>query len=588
MAHAVERGWRPGRALALVAALLLAGGVLTLPTSAQDKDKAPDKPAEKPKEPPSFPTPPRPRIINLPQSADGDLREVVELINTKLETAWKENKVTPARPADDYEFLRRASLDIVGRIAKSDEMQKYFADAPNVRRTRLIDRLLASPDYARHWANVWANWTLSRAGAFGRGMYHEQMATWLEQQFSKNRPYNQIVEELITAKGKNTDNGAVNFILGNLGERAPAARRGDGRFEVVPITSRITRLFLGIQTQCTQCHDHPFDDNLKQDHFWGINVMLRQVSDEGTLPRMLMGRQMTFPPLTLSDDAGANPDAVIAFEKRNGVFKETKAAFFGKKVDLNKAPNRREELARLVVEHDNFSRAIVNRMWGSFFGKGFVNPIDDFNAQTLDGLAHAELLDELGKKFKHYGYDTKRLIRWICNSEAYNLGAVANRTNDKAEHEVLFSRMLLKAMSPEQMFESLMVATLSDKGKEARQQQLDRWLGALVTSFGDDEGNEVNFNGTIVQALMMMNGQDINAAIEDGGGTVAKAMERARRPVDVVNAIYLAALNRRVGAAEYNKLTQRMRMPIPDKSAAGPYHDLMWALLNSNEFILNH
>ncbi|HKB41967.1 MAG TPA: DUF1549 domain-containing protein [Gemmataceae bacterium] len=589
MAHAVERAWRPGRALALVAGLLLAGGVLIPTTPAQPSKKPADKPREtKPQDP--KPAGPRQKVIQLPSDAGNDVREMVDVINKALEDAWKENKVTPSRPADDYEFIRRASLDIIGRIAKPEEVAQFLKDPKETRRSLLIERLLASPDYPRHWANVWTNWLLSRAGIFGRGMYHEQLATWLEDRFANNKenPWNKIVTDLITATGKNTDNGAVNFILAHVGEAVPPPRRGeDGMFEMVPITSRVTRLFLGVQTQCTQCHDHPFDANLKQKHFWGINVLLRQVVREGTPPMENM-RRMTLTPLTLKDNNSANPSLVVGFEKRNGVVLETKPLFFDKKLEIGKESNRREELARLIVEHDNFPKAYVNRIWSVFFSKGLANPIDDFNEQTQ--VAHPELLAKLAEKFKHYGYDSKKLIRWICNSEAYNLSVVANKTNDKQDHEVLFSRMLMKSMSPEQLFESLMIATQSEQGKDARQQQLDRWLGNLVSNFGDDEGNEVNFNGTVVQALMMMNGQDINDAINRDKGTVAWALSRGRVPAQRVNALYLAALNRPVGQAEFQRIMQKMplRPGYRDKTESAPYQDLLWALLNSNEFMLNH
>jgi hypothetical protein len=301
-----------------------------------------------------------------------------------------------------------------------------------------------------------------------------------------------------------------------------------------------------------------------------------------------MRRRDALVPLTLRDDTSANPDGVIAFERRNGVFKETKANFFGNKEVLAKNANRRDELANLILDHDTFPRAIVNRMWGVFFGKGFCNPIDDFNEQNQ--VANPELLAELGKKFKHYNYDMKKLIRWICNSEAYNLSVVANPTNDKAEHEVFFSRQLLKALSPEQLFESLMVATQSEQGKDARRQQLDRWLGNLVSGFGDDEGNEVSFNGTVVQALMMMNGQDINEAISREKGTVSWALGRSRHPRQVVNDLYLAVLNRPVGDAEYARVVEKskLRTGFREKSVKAPYEDLLWGLLNSNEFMLNH
>src|SRR5262249_10130669 len=126
---------------------------------------------------------------------------------------------------------------------------------------------------------------------------------------------------------------------------------------------------------------------------------------------------------------------------------------------------RREELARMLIEHDNFSKAIVNRMWGIFFGRGIVNPVDDFNDNNQP--SHPELLEELGKRFKHYNYDLKKLIRWIAHSDAYHLSYVANRSNDSVEKETTFSRMMLKSMSPEQLFESLMVATRAEAAENA-------------------------------------------------------------------------------------------------------------------------
>src|SRR5262249_16032138 len=159
---------------------------------------------------------------------------------------------------------------------------------------------------------------------FGRGTYHEELATWLEDQFASNRPHHEIVRDLLTAKGKNTDNPAANFLLAHVGEMVPQERRReDGQHEMVPITSRITRLFLGVQTQCTQCHDHPFDGDLKQEQFWGVNAFLRQVDRKigedgrGMLPQPGMLRMAGYPVLTLIENDNSNPSAVVCYEKRN-------------------------------------------------------------------------------------------------------------------------------------------------------------------------------------------------------------------------------------------------------------------------------
>jgi hypothetical protein len=227
-------------------------------------------------------------------------------------------------------------------------------------------------------------------------------------------------------------------------------------------------------------------------------------------------------------------------------------------------------------------------MWAVFFSKGFCNPVDDFNEQNA--ISNPELLNDLAAKFKHYNYDMKKLIRWICNSEAYNLSCVANSTNDKPENEIFFSRQLLKALSPEQLFESLMVATQSSQGKDEQKELRGKWLDNLVSSFGDDEGNEVNFNGTVVQALMMMNGEDINKAInQKDKGAIGTVMKIAYPP-QRINELYMMALNRPASRGEVQRVLEKfpLRPGFKDKSPEAPYQDLLWGLLNSSEFMLNH
>lgn len=537
-----------------------------------------------------------PSRFSLAPGTEPRVAETIQSINKRLAAAWEENKLTPSKGCDDYEFIRRVSLDIIGRIAKPEEIDRFLADPPATRRAQLIERLLKSEDYPRNWANIWSNWLLTRSGAFSGGMYYEKTNSWLKDQFATDTKYHEIVRQLITAAGKNTDNGAVNFILAHVGEENPANNRGEeGQFSMVPITSRMTRLFLGIQTQCTQCHDHPFDNNLTQQQFWGINAYLRQVKREGIAP-MLNNNRASNAPLTLSDDANANVEAVVYYEKvKNSLVRQTKATFLdGTRISIDpqtKKPiaglARRQELATRIIEHANFPKAFVNRMWAHFFGRGFTAPFDDFNEQNQ--VSMPELLDEMAAAFKHYGYDQKMLIRWICNSNAYNLSSVANRTNDKEDAEKFFSRMLLKVQSPEQMIESLMLATKAPE--DAKKSLRNEWKNKLIANFGDDEGNEVSFNGTVVQALMMMNGKEINEAVSrTDSGTLYESIKKRKVAGDaIIRDLYMAALNRPPSGAELGKI--RAAFPLQkarDKDAWAPYQDLFWAILNSNEFMLNH
>ena len=592
MAHATLHGRRVPRLWSAVIAALLLGlvSISLAQPAGKDKDKK-DKKA--PGKLPVAPPPLQLTIVGKDSQDQGTTAEMVKLINTKIADGWVANKVVPSRWADDYEFIRRVSLDIIGRIAKPEEIAAFLKDPAATRRSLLIERLLASDEYPRHWSDMWANWLLTRTGVFGRGKYREAMKEWLEDQFAQNKAYSEIVQSLLTATGPNTDGktGATNFILAHLGEGVPQAKQQeDGHFEMVPITSRITRLFTGIQVQCAQCHDHPFKPSVKQEQFWRVNAYLRQVDRKGNLPKR---RQDGLATLELFDNTSVNTKPMVYFEKRNLVIRQVAAEFLprgeeqrGKKMPTElKGLDRRRELANAILDHENFPKAIVNRMWGVFLGRGFVNPVDDFNDDNKP--SHPELLDGMAENFKHYGYDLKKLIRWICHSDAYNLSYVANPTNDKPEQEVLFSRAIMKSMSPEQLFESLVTATSSEDKVEEKKKAREDWLNKLVANFGDDEGNEVNFNGTIVQALMMMNGNELNNALDKTKGTMARALRKGAG-APAIRELYLSTLNRLPTQHELAEIGQKMLMRLRDKDTAAPYQDLFWALVNSNEFLLNH
>jgi hypothetical protein len=526
--------------------------------------------------------------------------EIVNFINEQIAAKWKANRLKPSDRSSDYEFLRRAYLDIVGRIAKPDEIQRFLRDPETVRRPLLVDRLLQSPEYARNWASIWAVWLMTRTGANepARAIYHEQMHKWLEDFFAKDgASYKEMVTELITASGKSNENGAVNYILAHLGEQNPPNEQGkEGRSNMVPITSRTIRLFDGLQIQCAQCHPHPFNKEWKQDDFWGVNAFFRQIDIPRGRPGM--GRMAMETVLEVRDNPDLNSDGKIFYEERNGVLRAIRPQFLhdpeNKDNDeslVSAGGNRRQDLAKFVTGHRNFARAYMNRMWGHFFGRGFTNPIDDFGPDNEP--SHPELLDKLGVEFAHYGYDPRRLIRWICNSEAYNLTSVANKTNDTADAEPFFSRMLLKALSPEQLFESLMTATQAEmfEGRENRKKIRESLMRNLSSNFGDDEGNEVTLNGTVVQALLMMNGSDINNAISsDKKGTVAWAVVKKPSPAAILDYLYEAALNRPPTMKEKERILAIRHAPV-SRAGTSPlafWQDVFWALLNSNEFILNH
>jgi hypothetical protein len=438
-----------------------------------------------------------------------------------------------------------------------------------------------------------------------------------------------------------------------MGQKPDFAK--DGKFDAVPITSRVTKLFLGIQSQCTQCHDHPFNKEYIQSDFWGVNGFFRQTERSGTTnPRLANG--ISPPPLTLSDVPEWNNTGMVLYERRDG---QRKASFPSMLKDVEQAAKgeasskrlvagnipsglegktRRQILGKWVTEHDNFGRAFVNRMWGHLFGRGLNKEptVDDFSSNNE--VVHPELLDYLAEEFKKYNYGPKKLLEWICTSDVYQLSHVANKAYVDQKFDPYFARMPLKAMSPEVLFESLSVATRV----ESRYDQKDRkayddlkraWTGKLTQNFGDDEGNEINFNGTVVQALLMMNGKELNGEIgkvagknpkDANEGVVAEVVKKHPRTSgsfqgDVYNELFLMTVGRHPTPGEITKLEQvRSGMatvnlgtptPAPKPGTKPPpktnpggvapvmgayaddigfYQDVFWALINSNEFMLNH
>jgi hypothetical protein len=375
----------------------------------------------------------------------------------------------------------------------------------------------------------------------------------LNEQFS----YDQFVKDMLTASGKGNSNGAINFIMAHLGEASPPDRQiTDGPFDAIPITSRVTRLFLGIQTQCTQCHDHPFNPEWGQENFWGVNAFFRTTTRDRTPAAPAGTGKKKGPdalPISVTDEPSLNTGLRIYYERRSGVLMSIKPTFLPNLSDLEKdkaerakkpipagvSKSRRQILADYVVSHDNFAKAYVNRMWAHFFGRGLNEQAvpDDFGGHNK--VIHPEMLEQLGQEFIKYKYDPKQLIEWICNSEAYNQSYIAaNKDMAKPDYDAFFVRMPLKAMSPEVLHNALSTAVRADRAvdKEERKAARENWMRKLVNNFGDDEGNEMTFNGTIVQGLLMMNGKELNDEIKRADGVVAKLM--ARSGGNVINEIY--------------------------------------------------
>ncbi|MEX0713699.1 MAG: DUF1549 domain-containing protein, partial [Pirellulales bacterium] len=471
-----------------------------------------------------------------PHSAVSD-EELLATINQMLRRAWQEAGMGPSPPATDSEWCRRVYLDIVGRIPSIEELDAFLRDRPRDKRARLVDRLLGEEyieQYARNWTTIWTNTLVGRSGGQTPGslVNREGLQQFLRRAMLHNKPYDQIVEELLSAEGANTPgeegfNGAVNFLLDNLDENGVTAAAKTGQ------------IFLGVQIQCTQCHNHPFNE-WQQDQFWGLNAFFRQARGvslmDGAAPRSARLEDVDF-----AGELGDPQEAEIFYELRNGQLRAAYPTFIDG-VPINPSGlvdqvNRRDELARLVVQSPYLGQALVNRIWSHFFGYGFTKPVDDMGPHNSP--SHPELLERLGAHFVAGGHDLKRLLRVIALTDAYSLSSrfgpkYGNQSDDPSQGTpAWFSHFYLRQLTAEQLYDSLLAITDAHRtqGSFEEQQRLkEQWLEQFTIAFGTDDNEEATtFNGTITQALMMMNGDLTRRATTAEPGTFLHQLATTRR-----------------------------------------------------------
>jgi hypothetical protein len=510
---------------------------------------------------------------------------LIGYIDERIRQGWTDNEIEPSKVSDDEEWIRRLYLDVVGHVPPVEMVEKFLEDKDPAKRTKLIDQLLDDPAYVRNWTTIWTNLSVGR-GNPRRGIrvfYSRRgLEKFFRESFSRNRPWNEVVYDLVSGEGHFERNGAVNYLLAQM--QMPD--------DAVQATAKTTRLFMGIQVQCTQCHNHPFND-WKQDQFWSFNSFFRQMRKDVTRKYDERRGRMVDDYLTLSRRDFSGP---VYFEERSGVMRVAYPKYFTEKVDPGASTSRRDELAKLMTAGDQpwIAKAMVNRMWGHFFGYGFTKPVDDMGPHNP--ASHPELLDRLSTEFVKSGYDVKQLIRWITNSEAYNLSSrfgTKNTNDNPAAGEVpLFSHMYVKQMQAEQLFDSLIVATEAHKSGrlnwDQAEQQRQQWMRQFVVAFNNDENDEsTTFNGTIPQALMMMNGELVQDAISiEKGSFLRRVLEEQGPDSKKIRRLYFAALSRAPTRREIGVATKLIRARRANQIEA--YQDLFWALLNSNEFIFIH
>lgn len=513
-----------------------------------------------------------------------DPAAVAKAIDRAIQQRLDAEKIPASPQADDGEFLRRVYFDVIGRPPTLDEATAFLDDTRQDKRTRLIDELLARPEYGQFHATRWRDLLVDRSSDMNqvRSGFSWEFITWMTDALNADRGWNEIVADLLTVEGQAKTNPASLLLLANRMNSFPKPE------DVVGTSSE---LFLGLQLRCAQCHDHPYVAEWKQDDFWGLAAFFSQLRDHN-MDGNGGSRDPIFSEKPIEDPKKATsyvnqmkrlalippepkPQIAVPDGGRPGeTLRVVPAKFFlGERPKLNDDEAYRPQFAAWLtsIENPYFAKAAANRTWALLLGVGLVNPIDDMTPENP--ASHPEVLDRLAREFAASGFSTKYLIRCICNSAAYQ--RTSRPLPGNAADRTLFSHQAIRLLSPDQMVDAVSIASgrTPPTGKNR-----DRSTEYFATK--DAKASAVEFSHGISQFLYQMNGNgSINPPTYLGKATQGKNVDEA------ATALYIGVLSRRPTAEELS-LVKRFVGETSNSQQA--YKDLYWTLVNGAEFYFVH
>jgi mono/diheme cytochrome c family protein len=499
-------------------------------------------------------------------------KEPTAAIDYLLAAGWKSRGIRPAPLCDDPTFLRRVYLDLAGRIPTREEADAFLHDSKPKKRTRLVDQLLASDDYPRAFREIWDVLLMGRHT--GRREQQRRDNGWnafLEDAFRKDRPWNEVVSDIIVARPEKPENkGAAWFVY-------------ERRNQHQDIAEAIAPIIYGTRVSCAQCHDHPLAREIKQGHYWGlVTAFNRSKNVEGGTPAVsesAVGGYVNFTNLKKE----SQPAVMNLMTGRT--IEETRPAEDVKEqdppegyVDSNarvKVPkiSRRAELARAVTEGNPLlARSFVNYAWAILLGRGIVHPVDEMNSKHP--ASQPQLLDWLAQDFSAHNYDTRRLVRAIVLSRAYQL---AVWKGPKAPAPETFAAAIEKPLTAETMARSARIAS----GRPPEDEALRK---AFADAFPEVLPRVTR--ATIQQSMFLANNEVLAGLFNPDPGTAAERLARVPGVEDRAKDIFRAALIRQPDKNETAEAVKFLESH-PDKpdQAAG---QLLWALVAGPEFLTNH
>jgi hypothetical protein len=479
---------------------------------------------------------------------------------------WKQLGLRPSPPADDATFLRRVTVDLCGRLPTAPEARAFLADTAADKRTKLIDRLLDSPDYPAYFALRWGS-ILRNSNLAGSTQAAYAFHNWIKDMIARNRPYDEFVRGVVAAAGEWQEAPAINWYWQS---------RDDQLHQVTADTAQV---FLGVRLQCARCHHHPYEKWGQADYYGLAGFFTR-------LGRKSFGEP---PPYYAS--------ASVTTGERNPLTGKTPEPKYldGPEAKFTPEEDPRHALVDWMARPDNpfFARTLVNRLWGHFLGRGLYHEVDDL--RDTNPPSNPDLLDALARDFVKHGFDVKHVIRTILNSRVYQVSAEPTPHNQGDRQN--FARYYARRMPAEVFLDAVDQATgtktaFSGVSTNARAVDLPHeGFGSYFLDTFDRPRRvtscecERSTGGTLAQVLLLSNSEEIENKIAAGNGRVAKLVKEKKPAREAIEELYLAAYGRFPRPEE---LTRSLGHVEGQANRQQALEDVLWAILNTKEFMFNH
>lgn len=531
-------------------------------------------------------------LISPRLQAESPLREVID---QRIAAQWQAKQTSPAPAASDAAFLRRVYLDLCGTIPTADEARTFLDDASEDKRAKLIDKLLADPRFGQQQADFWDMLYFGRNPPGYDADKRRGFQRWLRGEFNNNSFYDKIAHAILKADGNTAEQGAPMFLVQY--ERQPE-----------DATVKITQTFLGVQLQCARCHDHPYEAWTQLD-FYGMAAFLARLNkvelgEKDGEKKIVLGEknrgEINFvgPAKNLAAGTKGEPvpakfllgETLIEPEQPK---EEKEERFENGKEPPKPTFSRKDVLADWVTKRDNpfFARALANRVWAQYLGRGIVHPVD--NMSESNEPTHPELLDDLTKQLVDHHFDLKWYIKELVNSKTYQL---ASTGSVEAERPQWFERARVRPLSAEELAEAWRVAVNYEVADPKTKEQLEKGeryypVGEYQKHFmGDPTDGVGNFLGGLHEHLYLSNG-GIDRLFTTQQGSLLHQLSEVQKEApleDRVERMYLAILSRPPRPEETQKFVEYISASENKDRTQERFREAMWALMTCSEFRFNH